>query len=152
MRTVFLFASLPLAVALLAAGCDGGSRPSLVSVSGKVTLDGQPAEGVGLSFLPDSANRHPTPGNAKTDAQGAYQATFEGANGLAPGKYRVLAIKRVPSAKGIDPAIAELGGQMKDMLPARYGSVIDTDLKIEVPDAGTSSADLSLSAKGGGKK
>ncbi|MFO0957360.1 MAG: hypothetical protein U0800_07815 [Isosphaeraceae bacterium] len=152
MRIAIPFAGLSLAVALLAAGCGGESRPTLVSVSGKVTLDGQPAEGVDLSFLPDSTNKHPTPGRAKTDAQGAYQAKVEDGNGLSPGKYRVLAVKRVPSAKGIDPAIAELGGQMKDLLPTRYGSVSDTDLKVEVPDAGTSSADLSLSSKGGGKK
>lgn len=147
MRCVYSTAAL---AALLAAGCGGESRPSLVTVSGKVLVDGEPTEGVKLSFLPDAANPHPTPGTAKTDAQGVFQAQYEGQNGLSSGKYRVLAIKRVPSAKGADPALAELSGQMKDLLPARYGSVADTELKIEVPAGGTSSADLSLSAKGQG--
>lgn len=150
MRTVVFLTGLSLAVGLVASGCGGESRPSLASVSGKVTVDGQPAEDVRLTFLPDAANRHATPGTAKTDAQGAYRVEFEGGKGLNPGKYRVLAVKRVPTAKGIDPAIAELGGQMKDLLPARYASISDTDLKIEVPDSGTSSADLSLSSKGQG--
>lgn len=68
-------------------GC-GSSGPELVEVSGTVTLNGQPAPGVVLTFIPEATGGSPSYG--KTDARGYYQLMFTATRyGALPGKHRV---------------------------------------------------------------
>lgn len=76
----------PLASLVWLAGCGG---PTVYSVTGKVTMGGQPLEGVSMAFVPDPGNPVQTPGAATTDASGRYSAADADGRGLAPGKYLV---------------------------------------------------------------
>jgi hypothetical protein len=131
-------------LALAVGGC-GDSLPSLSGVSGKITLDGKPVDGAMLTFMPDSGNRDLTQGTATSDAEGAFRVKNGERDGLAPGKYKVVAIKRGSDTKGAaDITSLSMG---KDLLPTVYGDASKTTLTIDVPSSGTSSANLELSSK-----
>lgn len=83
----YLSLAAPLAMLAGLSGCGGG--PAVLDVTGKVTLRGQPLEGVSMAFVPDPSNREQTPGGATTDSSGGFAALSDGSRGLAPGKYRV---------------------------------------------------------------
>lgn len=76
----------------LATGCGGNEedRYSLVPVSGAVTLDGKPLEGVVISFVPDPGNKPKTDGGDVTGSGGSFEAKYRNRAGLAPGKYKVV--------------------------------------------------------------
>lgn len=147
--------------AFLATGCgDGG--PPLVSVHGKVTLDGKPLARKSVRFVPEPG----TPGvgaGANTGEDGSYTllAVRPGATrdtpGVPPGKYRVVVSEPVfpieasaaPEADGSPaPAIGlpDARPRKKPSIPAAYGSPDTTKLHVEVkPDGGV--IDLALSSK-----
>jgi hypothetical protein len=83
---------------LVAAGCGSGG-PSLVPVSGTVTLDGKPLEGATITFIPDPSNAKPqTDGGDVTGPGGTFASTYRNRAGLAPGKYKVVVTKPSDSA------------------------------------------------------
>jgi hypothetical protein len=61
-----------LAVALGMGGCSHSERPPLGKVSGKITLDGKPLEGVIVNFSPDQGRR----GSGTTDNTGYYEIVY----------------------------------------------------------------------------
>ena len=68
------------------AGCGGAGKdmPKLGTVTGTVTLDGQPLKGAKVQFVPNDSR----PSGAITDDQGKYQLIFnENTNGAAVGKH-----------------------------------------------------------------
>lgn len=78
----FLF---PVALLVLT-GCGNGDRPPLGRVSGKVTLDGQPAKGLIIMFSPENGR----PAAATTDNNGNYTLEYShGVAGAKVGKCRV---------------------------------------------------------------
>jgi len=87
-----------LAVAL--AGCGGGSADQLKyePVVGAVILDGKPAAGIGVNFIPVAH----TPGlgaGGLTDKDGKYTLTSpDGRKGAPAGEYRVMISKLAKSA------------------------------------------------------
>lgn len=91
MKILFLNILPLFAVVLAVAGCDRG--PELATVSGKVTLNGQPLDEIRVDFLPD-----PEKGNvadtstAQTDAEGRFVLTYStnGSPGAAVGWHRVV--------------------------------------------------------------
>jgi hypothetical protein len=92
MKSRWNVAALATLGALLVAGC-GPDRPDMVPVSGKVTFGGAAPPGEGaIYFAPievaEGAARRP--GRAMFDTSGRYEVTsFEDADGLVPGTYRV---------------------------------------------------------------
>lgn len=81
--TGFLLAFVGVAIA----GCGGSGGPTVLSVSGTVTRDGQPLVGADVMFLPERG----APSSGKTDASGHFTLTFnDGRPGAAPGKHQVL--------------------------------------------------------------
>lgn len=79
-----LFAAVCLLVMLVCIGCDSG--PPLGSVSGKVTMDGQPMENVLVTFVPEQGGRAAT---GKTDASGQYELIYLTHKGALVGKHKV---------------------------------------------------------------
>mgnify|MGYP000914054542 CR=1 FL=1 len=139
-------AALFIIMSLVLGGC-GESLPGLATVAGKVTVDGQPVDGATMTFMPDASNRDLTQGSATTDNQGAYRVKSGERDGLAPGKYKVVIFKRVSESKGsTGPGLSDIV-QGKDVLPKSYGDASKTDLTIEVPPSGTTTANLTLSTK-----
>ncbi|WP_166830219.1 hypothetical protein [Thalassoroseus pseudoceratinae] len=79
-------------ISVMMSGCGGsaGEDYEVVPVSGKITVNGEPAEGISVAFFPVEGTPG-TGGFATTDASGAYQLqTRQGRDGTAPGQYRVL--------------------------------------------------------------
>ena len=72
-RTISLFL-LCIALMLLAsfAGCGGSDIPT-AAVTGTITINGEPVEGIEVTFVPDAKIR---PSVGLTDAQGRYKAQF----------------------------------------------------------------------------
>lgn len=124
--------------AVLASGGCGKRGPALIPVTGTVTLDGQPLEGVNVTFMP-VAGAEGEGGIAVTDASGKYELKqFRGTGkGTAAGEYRVT-ISKVVMADGspipADKSAAEV--QTKDLLPAKYSDLGATTLTATVKEGG----------------
>jgi hypothetical protein len=141
------------AIALLAAlvvGCSNDT-PTLVPVSGRLTLDGKPLVGKTLKFLPEPG----TPGQgsgATTNAAGEYTllAVRPGAirdeHGALPGTYRVVVVEpmfpvNTPAQDVNDPTPTPAIGvpapvRKKQEIPITYTNADTTPLRIEVPKEG----------------
>jgi hypothetical protein len=142
--TIRMLCSVAVGAALLvSAGC--GSGPTLVPVTGVVTLNGEPLEGAELTFIPDQTNDEMTPGGDSTGPEGNYKAMYNYRSGLAPGKYTVLISKKANSGEGVedappeimgDPYMAAMAGYAVEVLPEKYSDPLKSDFTIEVPPEG----------------
>lgn len=154
-------------------GC-GGDDFSVVSVSGKVTLDGEPVKGVNIAFLPkgDEDNMAPGPfSTGKTDATGAFTLTCRnGEPGAIPGVHRVtFESDDEVSEEAIGEALSEVEeaeseGDQDSIAAAtkRYNKLVDKankanggipkkyidtrDLEFTVPSEGTDAANIELTS------
>ena len=131
-----------LAVGLLAlAGGCGKSDPSLVPVTGTVTLNDQPLANATVTFIPKDG----TPGFGgvgRTDAAGKYalKGSRDDAAGVPPGEYRVVVSKRlmpdgteVPANDNTPP----MNSPARESLPEAYSSMSLSTLSATVrPGAG----------------
>lgn len=89
------FATIVLA---LLVGC-GGSGLGTVPVSGKITVDGQPMEGVMVVYNPGDGGRA---ASGRTDAQGMYKLTTEiKDDGALPGSYKIAVSKHENAADDV---------------------------------------------------
>jgi hypothetical protein len=129
-------------VLLLAAGCGGGVAP----VSGRVTLEGRPLANARVTFQPVAREKDTDPGpgsTALTDADGRFTLRVVGrnANGAVVGRHRV---RIVAYAGGAVPTVTDDSNPRlpPQVVPARYNSA--TELFLDVPAGGTSTADFNL--------
>ncbi len=76
--------SLACVLLCLLSGC--GSGPALYQVSGIVTVDGEPVEGLMVAFAPVTEGMS---GAGRTDAMGKYTITCSQGRGLPAGEYNV---------------------------------------------------------------
>ncbi len=76
--------SLAIIALCILSGCGGG--PDLYQVSGTVTVDGEPVEGLMVAFAPVAEGMS---GAGRTDAMGKYTITCTQGRGLPPGEYNV---------------------------------------------------------------
>ena len=109
-----------LALALSGVGC--GTKPKLVTVTGKVTHKGNPVVGGSVWFHPADGNPYQgdkPSGQLQTD--GTFTArTFPHGDGIPPGQYKVT----------LSPDLAARAG-----VP-HYGDAAKTPWSVDVPDAG----------------
>jgi hypothetical protein len=127
---------------LVVQGC-GHNPLGTVRVSGTVTLDGNPAAGVNVSFIPAGGEGRETFGI--TDAQGRFVLTTPGTNtgsGAIPGEYHVMLSKWSDPLAGINldgKGVAEAGAEIRkhfprgipspeNVLPAKYADRNATDI------------------------
>jgi hypothetical protein len=124
-----------------ASGCRG-DRPPLGRVSGTVTLDGRPLEGVEVSFVPESGR----PSIAVTNAAGGYQLIYVGAAlGAKVGSHRVSI--NYPLVYDDDSDGDNGGGASRargPQIPGRYN--LETTLTAEV-GRGRNTFDFALESK-----
>jgi len=97
--------------------------PDVAPVTGTVTLDGQPLEGVRVSFIPDGSRGS----TGKTDAQGKYELRFVGPQmGAKVGSHTVL----ITTSESSD----DTGETSEERVPAKYNA--ESELTAEVkPEA-----------------
>lgn len=138
---------------MMAAGCSANNeidygKVKLVSVSGTVTLDGQPLGGAVISF------DDPETGNfsfARTNSSGSYTLQFDSTvDGVTPGRKMVQVstvrnILGLRGEEGVEEGEASTEGQKseakKEQVPECYNK--KTKLEVEVtPDKTTFNFDL----------
>ena len=146
MHRVCLFAQLGCFALLL--GCSGGVEPEevppLQPVTGKVTLDGQPAAGVAVSFAPAGG----TTGNgayASTDESGSYSLQYRtGDPGIPAGEYEVSFSKMAqPDGSPIPEGQTAADVMAENVLPERYQR---RPQRVTVPEGGKT-FDFELTSK-----
>jgi hypothetical protein len=140
-----LFAALaPLALV----GC-GGKPYHVASVSGKLTLDGQPLPKASITFVPEATKENIAPGPTAagmTDAEGRYDLLIDkDTPGAVVGRCRIY-ISTLLS----DPTLDDRDGGLpmrrpKDKVPEKYNQ--KTVLTFDVPPGGTSQADFDLKSR-----
>ena len=122
-------------------GCGGGrdpALPDLAPVSGTVTMDGEPASGVAVTFWPAGSSR----GGmcfANTDEGGRYELKdAHGDKGAQEGDFQVTCSKWV-TADG-SPFTSDTESPMEagaqQLISARYSDEAITELKATVPAGG----------------
>lgn len=130
-------------------GC--GSPPEtpegVVPVIGVVTINGTPAEHVALTFEPIGETGG-FGGSGTTDAAGKYEVmSRKGYNGLEPGKYKVIAARRLnPDGTPPPPDVEIMDSQATETLSPYYSDPDKTRLTITVVESG-GEYDLQLKAK-----
>ncbi len=147
---------LTLALLAISSGCGGDGGPPLGTVTGKVTLFGQPYPNAIVSFTPDGGGPAAT---ATTDQNGDYVLWSADKKGAAIGKHKVsvTTIKEPVKTSSLsevhsdDPrSAAEIaaGGAdaykvkpEKEKIPAKYNT--NTELSKEVK-SGSNKIDLDL--------
>ncbi|WP_165248223.1 carboxypeptidase-like regulatory domain-containing protein [Paludisphaera soli] len=139
-------------IAVLAAGCGGGSEEdtvdarlakleALAPVSGVVTVGGKPLPGVVVTFIPEEW----APAHGETDEDGRYTLETAARPGAIPGKYKV-ALSYLVAADGRVLGLEPRGGFVPDpavataveKLPPEYVSPEKTPLTAEIPPDGGS--------------
>ena len=134
---------LPFRVAVLAAclvGCARGpDGPTLVPVSGTVTLEGKPLSGALVTFIPTGDTRG-TDVSGRTDGEGRYRlATPKGREGAPIGTYKVT-VSRLLLPDGSeyvpDPAVPPIESPARESLPPHFSDPAQTRLSATVPEGG----------------
>jgi hypothetical protein len=134
-----------LGVALAVSGC---GSDNVVPVSGRVTLDGQPAANVRVTFQPLGSAENPNPGPgsyAVTDADGRYQLTLVGTKrlGAVVGKHRVS----IKSSNGPNDEFPDAPPKPAKVVAKEYNK--ESTLEFDVRPGGTTTADFAVTSEKG---
>lgn len=114
-------------------GCGESDMPDVATVTGKVSLDGQPLEGAAIKFWPVDGGRTAT---AVTDAAGEYSLDYNATTkGAKVGKNEVRVSKFDES----------LGDDAKEIVPERYNS--KSELNFEVKSGESNVANFELKSE-----
>lgn len=111
---------LILAVVIVAgAGCFGVSdQPQLGRVTGTITLDGQPLEGVIVNFQPESGRA----ATAESDSKGYYDLVYiYGSNGAKVGK-NAVSFRWPDGSEGKKPIPAKYAGKSELTADVKAGN------------------------------
>lgn len=141
------------------AGCGGAASdaPETVVAKGMATIDGSPLTGARLFFSPEASQGMGAA--AATDEGGGFEVTTNGQPGAVPGRYRVTVqyyTKPDGSPFNLTQADADAGmdldqfiamGQVKLAVPRKYTDPQQTDLVVEVPEAGAEKLELKVVTK-----
>lgn len=136
-------------------GCEP-PPPVTTSVTGLVTLDGQPCSGANVSFIPAGETRG-NGGLGQTDDAGKFIVRLhsgtkkQGPEGLTPGKYRVLINKTVnpdgtPFIASED--VSPIDANAKELLHPNYSNFEISKAQVEV---GTTPVELKYELRGDGR-
>jgi len=155
MRILFKQAFVFIAMSCL--GCGSGG-PALYSVTGKVTLDGQPLPNVNVAFFP-SDQKLPSSGGI-ADSQGVYRlTTAQGLSGAVAGKHKITVYggqQGGPTARPeelyknagskMDANGKPVGPKFENPVPEKYALPDKSNLEKDVA-AKANVIDLELSSK-----
>lgn len=140
-KAMLLTVSLALTFTL---GCGGGAgdMPQVGTVTGTVTLDGQPVSEANIVFNPVSGGRSAT---AVSDSSGKYTLQYlGGVPGAVVGQNEVLV--STGAAQVGDEGGEEYAPAKKETIPAKYhNDGNESELKVEVK-AGDNTIDLKLTS------
>jgi hypothetical protein len=128
---------------LLAAGCGGG--PKAATVSGTVTLDGQPLANAVVNFQPAGPGLNPGPSSiGRTNDKGEYSLEMAGiGKGAVLGNHKVKIYCPVEDAEANKPD-EDRRTKQKDRVPPKYN--VQSALTKEVK-SGTNTINFELTSK-----
>ena len=132
-------------------GIGGCGSDNVAPVSGRVTLDGEPAANVRVTFQPLGSAENPNPGPgsyAVTDADGHYAVTLVGTNrlGAIVGKHRVS----IQSSHGPNEEFPDAPPKPPKPIPKKFNK--ESRLECDVPKGGTTTADFALATSQTGSR
>lgn len=105
-------------------GCsDRGDRPDLATVSGTVTLDGNPVDSARVIFMPTEGSA-PRGAIGVSDTEGNYELIYINEKGCPPGKFKVAITTR--GQKYDDQG--KFVGAREESIPAKYHNENKTKL------------------------
>lgn len=125
------------AAALAGGGCSPAPPTGLISVTGRVLLDGEPLERGAVSLRPESRETWHQPTGTIAGPEGRYSVFTNGRPGAPPGTYRVVVFANGPVKT---PSGAAHPGLPASLVPKRYNDPQTTPLRIVVPPAGPPSS------------
>ena len=153
------FALLAVLVLVLP-GCTGKPDPYKVyTVTGIVTLDDEPVEGVSVTFIPVNAGGTSMSASSITDASGRYNLTTSGCKkpGAMEGNYNVIfskvTIHEMTDEERTQALLASQGGAMpaskgaKQEIPQMYQVPGKSGFQVQVEPNDKNSFDFPLSGK-----
>ncbi|QDT63052.1 hypothetical protein [Calycomorphotria hydatis] len=122
-------------------GCQSSDQPPLSKVSGVVTLDGKPLDGVAIQFSPVGGGR---PSIGMTDANGSYELTYvRDEMGALHGEHLVK-LSKIVAKPGATKEQLETGEYpTMEIIPEKYFE--DEAIKVTV-EGSSSSIDLELTS------
>ena len=130
--------ALMMFLPMLFAGC-GEDGPELGTVTGVVTLDGKPAQGLTIRFVPQKEGASPSYGS--TDAEGRYELFFTmDKAGAVPGTHSV---EIEPPEQAVDEDGKPVGSAPLP-IPRRYRTAGTLTAEVK---AGANSFDFPLESK-----
>jgi|EndMetStandDraft_8_1072994.scaffolds.fasta_scaffold428244_1 hypothetical protein len=110
--------------AVVWAGC---SQSPTLKVTGTVTIKGEPAENVQVTFLPKEGR----PAAGVTDAQGRFElSTFKPGDGAMPGEQTVTLGEYYPPGK--PPPMPRGNEPLPSRFPPNYSDTVSSPLKATV--------------------
>ena len=119
-----------LSLLVLTVGCGGGDRPPIGEVSGTVTLNGEPVEGVQVMFEPVAKGRS---SSAMTDAQGHYVLDYIGdTQGAIVGEHVVRLVTARGATRDDSGRVTDPG--VKEKFPPEYNSESTQKVTVESGD------------------
>ncbi len=138
-------ARLALALLMLVAvGC-GRQGPTLLPVSGVVTLDGRPVAEAGLIFTP--VEEGPV-ASGSTDAQGRFQLRTVNEFGAVAGEHLVTVTKQETTGLGDFGAVGPEGVKTIWHVPEKYSNRKTSGLQYTIgPDSDNDTVRIELSSK-----
>lgn len=135
------------------AGC-GDGRPSLVPVTGILTLNGEPVADAQVGFQPQGIAGYERPSLATTDSQGRFVVgTYDKEDGLPVGKYVVTVFKREAVSKvpenynSEDVAANTQPVRYQWTVPRQYSDAEESGLTVEVTSSGMTPETLALTGE-----
>ncbi len=127
-------------------GCESGSK--LVPATGKITVDGKPAEGAVILFHPEGSNEIKSVSSAVSKADGSFVPVTDSEPGIPVGSYKLSVNWPDASVKPTETQLmmgtAEPG---PDLLKGRYISKDKSKLTTEVTATTTELPALALTTK-----
>ncbi len=136
-------------VSLVCLGCGSGA-PDLGEVTGTVTLDGQPAANVLVTFTPDAGGR---PSTATTDDAGKYTLGFGDAVGALIGTHKVKVTSMGVAKDDVDTKMTSDSGSYEDMAMGKGGDAAmynNADQAEKIPAKYNTATELTFEVKSGG--
>ena len=132
---ICLFAAVVLAGVLSGCGEAETAPEVLIPLTGSVTVDGQPAGGVSLSFVPQEGTSG-AGGFATTDDQGQFTVKHRsGDAGIEPGTYKVTMSRMLtPDGNPVPAGESAMDHNATESLPAQYTSADTSPVQTEVTE------------------
>jgi hypothetical protein len=139
----------------LAAACGGCGQPTretatVFPVEGRFTVNGKPAGGALVSFIPLAApaeGRRAIPSQARADDSGAFKlTTFHTADGAPEGDYKVTIYWSAPGPAAATSANDDDAVLGPDQLRGRFASADKSNLRAHVAAKPTSFAVVDLAS------